>query len=143
MYLAIIILPLLGSIASGFFGRKIGVTGAQIITCTCVITTTLLAVVAFFEVGLNNIPVSIEVFRWIDSESLNVSWGFHFDSLTVSMLIPVLVVSSLVHVYSIGYMSHDPRGCVTGKRIYGGKLPNSGELLKLKIPNHSRKVIGG
>ena len=143
MYLAIIILPLLGSIASGFFGRKIGVTGAQIITCTCVITTTLLAVVAFLEVGLNNIPVSIEVFRWIDSESLNVSWGFHFDSLTVSMLIPVLIVSSLVHVYSIGYMSQDPRGCVTGKRIYGGKLPNSGELLKLKIPNHSRKVIGG
>ena len=120
MYLAIIILPLLGSIASGFFGRKIGVTGAQIITCTAVITTTLLAVVAFFEVGLNNIPVSIEVFRWIDSESLNVSWGFHFDSLTVSMLIPVLIVSSLVHIYSIGYMSHDPWGRVRGKRVYGG-----------------------
>jgi hypothetical protein len=65
-------------------------------------------VLAFFEVGLNNIPVSIEVFRWIDSESLNVSWGFNFDSLTVSMLIPVLVVSSLVHIYSIGYMSEDP-----------------------------------
>lgn len=108
MYLAIIILPLLGSIASGFFGRKIGVSGSQIITCTAVITTTFLAVLAFFEVGLNNIPVSIEVFRWIDSESLNVSWGFHFDSLTVSMLIPVLIVSSLVHIYSIGYMSHDP-----------------------------------
>lgn len=108
MYLAIIILPLLGSIASGFFGRKIGVSGAQIITCTAVVTTTILAVLAFFEVGLNNIPVSIEVFRWIDSESLNVSWGFHFDSLTVSMLIPVLIVSSLVHIYSIGYMSHDP-----------------------------------
>jgi len=108
MYLAIIILPLLGSIASGFFGRKIGVSGAQLITCTAVVTTTVLAVFAFFEVGLNNIPVSIEVFRWIDSESLNVSWGFHFDSLTVSMLIPVLIVSSLVHIYSIGYMSHDP-----------------------------------
>jgi NADH-ubiquinone oxidoreductase chain 5 len=108
MYLAIIILPLLGSIASGFFGRKIGVSGSQIITCTAVITTTVLAVFAFFEVGLNNIPVSIELFRWIDSESLYVSWGFHFDSLTVSMLIPVLIVSSLVHIYSIGYMSHDP-----------------------------------
>ena len=108
MYLAIIILPLLGSIASGFFGRKIGVSGAQIITCTAVVTTTILAVLAFFEVGLNNIPVSIEVCRWIDSESLNVSWGFHFDSLTVSMLIPVLIVSSLVHIYSIGYMSEDP-----------------------------------
>ena len=108
MYLAIIILPLLGSIVSGFFGRKVGVSGAQLITCSSVIVTTMLAIVAFFEVGLNNIPVSIQLFRWIDSESLNVSWGFHFDSLTVSMLIPVLIVSSLVHVYSIGYMSHDP-----------------------------------
>jgi len=108
MYLAIIILPLLGSIVSGFFGRKTGISGAQIFTCTAVVTTTILAVFAFFEVGLNNIPVSIEVFRWIDSESLNVYWAFHFDSLTVSMLIPVLIVSSLVHIYSIGYMSEDP-----------------------------------
>ena len=108
MYLAIITLPLLGSIVSGFFGRKVGVNGAQLITCACVTVTTLLAIVAFFEVGLNNIPVSINLFRWIDSESLNVLWGFHFDSLTVSMLIPVLIVSSLVHIYSIGYMSHDP-----------------------------------
>ena len=108
MYLAIIILPLLGSIVSGFFGIKVGVSGAQIVTCVSVIVTTLLAIIAFFEVGLNNIPVSIQIFRWIDSESLNVLWGFQFDSLTVSMLIPVLIVSSLVHVYSIGYMSHDP-----------------------------------
>jgi len=108
MYLIIIILPLLGSISSGFFGRKIGVTGSHVIACTSVITTTFLATLAFFEVGLNSIPVSIKLFRWIDSESLNVLWSFNFDSLTVSMLIPVLVVSSLVHIYSIGYMSHDP-----------------------------------
>jgi len=108
MYLAIVTLPLLGSIVSGFFGRKVGVSGAHFITCTSVIVTTLLAIIAFFEVGLNNIPVSIYLFRWIDSESLNVLWGFRFDSLTVSMLIPVLIVSSLVHIYSIGYMSNDP-----------------------------------
>ena len=108
MYLIIIILPLLGSISSGFFGRKIGVSGSHIIACTSVITTTILATLAFFEVGLNSIPVSVKLFRWIDSESLNVLWSFNFDSLTVSMLIPVLIVSSLVHVYSIGYMSHDP-----------------------------------
>jgi NADH-ubiquinone oxidoreductase chain 5 len=108
MYLAIVILPLLGSISSGFFGRKIGVTGAQFITCVSVIITTILAVFAFFEVGLNNIPVSIKVFRWIDAESLDIWWGFHFDSLTVSMLLPVLIISSLVHIYSIGYMSNDP-----------------------------------
>ena len=108
MYLVIIILPLLGSIVSGFFGRKVGVSGAHLITCICVLVTTLLALFGFFEVGLNNIPVSIVLFRWVDSESLNVLWGFSFDSLTVSMLIPVLIVSSLVHVYSISYMSHDP-----------------------------------
>ena len=108
MYLTIVVLPLLGSMVSGFLGRKVGVSGSQLITCVCVIVTTLLAVISFLEVGLNNIPVSLELFRWIDSESLNVVWGFHFDSLTVSMLIPVLIVSSLVHIYSIGYMSHDP-----------------------------------
>jgi NADH-ubiquinone oxidoreductase chain 5 len=108
MYLAIIVLPLLGSIASGLFGRKLGVKGSHIVTCGSVIITTLLATLTFVEVGLNNIPVSIHLFRWIDSESLNISWGFNFDTLTVSMLIPVLIVSSLVHVYSIGYMSHDP-----------------------------------
>ena len=108
MYLALIILPILGSIISGFFGRKVGVSGARIITCTCVIITTILAMIAFIEVGINQIPVNINLFRWIDAESLNIKWGFRFDSLTVSMLIPVLIVSSLVHIYSIGYMSHDP-----------------------------------
>ena len=108
MYLALIVLPILGSIISGFFGRKVGISGAQLITCSCVIITTMLAILSFIEVGLNNIPVTIYLFRWIDAEALNVSWAFNFDSLTVSMLIPVLIVSSLVHVYSIGYMSHDP-----------------------------------
>jgi len=108
MYLVIIFLPLLGSIASGFFGRKIGITGSHIITCSSVIITTILSIVVFFEVGLNNIPVTINVARWVDVEALNVIWNFKFDSLTVSMLLPVLIVSSLVHVYSISYMSHDP-----------------------------------
>lgn len=108
MYLTLIVLPLLGSISSGFFGRKIGITGSHIITCSSVILTTLLALLAFIEVGINNIPVTIDVARWIDAEALNVLWSFKFDSLTVSMLLPVLIVSSLVHIYSISYMSHDP-----------------------------------
>jgi len=63
MYLSIIILPLLGSIVAGFFGRKVGVRGAQLITCLSVIITTILAIIVFFEVGFNNIPVSIHLFR--------------------------------------------------------------------------------
>ena len=108
MYLTLIILPLLGSIVSGFYGRKVGIKGSHFITCSLVITTTLLAIIAFIEVGYNNIPVTINVARWIDVESLYVLWNFRFDSLTVTMLIPVLIVSSLVHIYSISYMSSDP-----------------------------------
>jgi NADH-ubiquinone oxidoreductase chain 5 len=63
MYLAIIVLPILGSIVSGFLGRKVGVSGAQLITCMSVIITTFMAIVSFFEVGLNNIPVSYSLFR--------------------------------------------------------------------------------
>jgi NADH-ubiquinone oxidoreductase chain 5 len=63
MYLTLIILPLLGSIASGFFGRKIGISGSHLITCSSVIITTILAIIAFIEVGFNNIPVTINVAR--------------------------------------------------------------------------------
>ena len=108
MYLTLIILPLLGSIISGFLGRKLGVKGSQFITCLFVILSTLIGYLLFFEVGLNNIPLYIHLFNWINSESLYTNWGFAFDSLTVSMLVPVLTISSLVHLYSISYMSHDP-----------------------------------
>jgi NADH-ubiquinone oxidoreductase chain 5 len=63
MYLALIVLPILGSIVSGFFGRKVGVSGSQLITCTCVVIATLLAIITFTEVGFNNIPVTIHLFR--------------------------------------------------------------------------------
>ena len=49
MYLTIIILPLLGSIVSGFFGRKVGVSGAQLITCASVIVTTILSIIILLK----------------------------------------------------------------------------------------------
>ena len=137
MYLAIILLPLLGSSIAGFWGRKIGVKGSQTITCFSIIITTMLSIIAYIEVGINNKPIYIELFRWIDIELLNISWTFYFDSLTVSMLIPVLVISSLVHTYSISYMNHDPQS------LYGDKLSNSGNTLKFKIPNHNGNIVGG
>jgi NADH-ubiquinone oxidoreductase chain 5 len=63
MYFIIIILPLLGSIISGFFGRKVGVKGAQLITCSSVLITTLIVMLTFIEVGYNNIPVTINLIR--------------------------------------------------------------------------------
>lgn len=108
MYLSILILPLLGSIVSGLMGRKIGVTGAHLITCTCLILASLLASVAFYEVGICGSPVSIILVSWVDSEFMSISWEFLFDSLTVSMFIPVLYISSLIHIFSTDYMSEDP-----------------------------------
>jgi hypothetical protein len=108
MYLSILALPMFGSAVAGLRGRSLGVTGAHIITTGCLSISAILAIVAFYEVGLCGSPVSIELFSWIDSEFMLVTWGFLFDSLTVSMLLPVLVVSSLVHLYSISYMAEDP-----------------------------------
>ena len=108
MYLSIILMPLIGSISSGFFGRKVGVKGSQFITCSMILLAVTFAVLSFLEIGLNSTPVSIYLLKWIDLENLNIFISFNFDSLTTSMLIPVLSVSFAVHVYSIGYMSHDP-----------------------------------
>jgi Proton-conducting membrane transporter/NADH-Ubiquinone oxidoreductase (complex I), chain 5 N-terminus/NUMOD1 domain len=72
------------------------------------IVTAFLSFTAFYEVGLSNSSVSVDLFSWIDSEYFLVSWGFTFDSLTVSMLIPIVFISSLVHMYSISYMGADP-----------------------------------
>jgi NADH-ubiquinone oxidoreductase chain 5 len=108
MYLLIVFLPLLGSITAGFLGRWLGKYGAAIVTATCVGLSTLFSLIAFYEVGLAGSPVYIKLFTWIDSEMLHASWAFLFDSLTVVMLIVVTIVSTLVHIYSIGYMSHDP-----------------------------------
>jgi NADH-ubiquinone oxidoreductase chain 5 len=108
MYLTLILLPLLSSLLPGFLGRKIGVQGTHLITCISISITTILSIFIFMEVGINSIPVELKLFKWIDSESFIIFWSFNFDSLTVSMLIPVLIVSSLVHIYSISYMSNDP-----------------------------------
>ncbi|RYE15998.1 MAG: hypothetical protein EOP34_00740 [Rickettsiales bacterium] len=63
MYLTIIILPLAASIVSGFFGRKVGISGSHIITSGSVILTTFLSFLTFIEVGISNTPVHIELFR--------------------------------------------------------------------------------
>ena len=108
MYLSILILPFLGSLVSGFMGRKIGVSGAHWVTCTCLILASILATISFYEVGICGSPVSINLTSWLDSEVMSISWEFLFDQLTVSMFIPVLYISTVIHIYSVDYLSSDP-----------------------------------
>ena len=142
MYLSIIILPLLSSLVNGFLGRKIGITGSQIITCGSLIVTSILITIAFYEVGICGSPVNIEIINWLDIEILNISWSFYFDQLTVSLGLAVIYCSTLIHIYSVDYLSTDPAKCF-GKTLLWVKLSNSGDTLKLLVPSYTRKVICG
>ena len=108
MYLNIVFLPLLGSFLGGGFGRFLGPFGAGIITTVCTGCSFLISCFAFYEVGFSGSPCYITLLTWFNSEYLCANWGFQFDSLTVIMLIVVTFISTLVHLYSNEYMSHDP-----------------------------------
>jgi len=136
MYLSIITIPLLGSIVSGLLGRKVGVTGSQFITCSSLILSSILITIAFYEVGICGSPVSIELLKWLDIEILNISWTIYFDQLTVSLGLAVLYCSTLIHIYSVDYLSTDPAKRF-GKTLQWDKLPNSGDTLKLMVPSCS------
>ena len=108
MYSLIVFLPLIAAIIAGLGGRIIG-DRASMWTCSAaVIISLILSVIAFFEVGLGGEVVHVRVMTWFESDTMAVSWGIYVDQLTVWMLLVVTLVSSVVHVYSIGYMAHDP-----------------------------------
>ncbi|MGI9404891.1 MAG: NADH-quinone oxidoreductase subunit L [Hyphomicrobiaceae bacterium] len=110
MYSAILFLPLIGALIAGCFGRIIGHKAAEYITSGLLVLAALLSWIVFFRVGFNAEATKqqIELFQWITSGQLDVSWGIRVDTLTVVMLVVVNTVSALVHIYSIGYMHHDP-----------------------------------
>jgi NADH:ubiquinone oxidoreductase subunit 5 (subunit L)/multisubunit Na+/H+ antiporter MnhA subunit len=108
MYIPLVFLSLIGFSFTGLFGRHIGPKGSAIITTGCLMISFLLSLFAFYEVGLMGSPVYIRLSTWVSSEVLLINWGFLFDSLTVVMCIVVTFISSLVHLYSVEYMSHDP-----------------------------------
>ena len=101
-------LPLIGSCSAGLFGRYIGPNGSAIITTSCLIFSFICSFFGFYEVALLESVVYIKLIPWIDSEVLNIDWGFMFDTLTVVMCCVVTFISSLVHLYSIEYMAYDP-----------------------------------
>ncbi|MEJ8474313.1 NADH-quinone oxidoreductase subunit L [Roseibium algae] len=109
MYSAIVFLPLLGFLIVGLFGRALGAKASEYITTGLVIVSALLSWVAFFSVGMGETGLyQVHIMRWITAGALDVSWSLRIDTLTVVMLVVVNTVSALVHVYSIGYMHHDP-----------------------------------
>ena len=107
MEYAVLFLPLLGSII-GYFGRSITKFFSEIITSLLVSVSAVLSVIIFWN-GIEKKNYNNHViFEWISSGDFTANWSINIDPLSSVMLVIVTFVSALVHVYSIGYMSHDP-----------------------------------
>ena len=108
MYISIIILPLISFILVSIFGRLFGIKGSVIIANFLIALTFFISCIMFYEVNLSGVKLSIELWEWFSLGSLNLKWGFLFDSLTCVMLVVITSISSLVHLYSSSYMENDP-----------------------------------
>ena len=109
MIIITIFLPILGSIVSGLLGRWLGYKwSSQITTLTIIIACILSYILAINVLMGDGISYTVNISKWIYVEYLEIDWSFVIDELTVTMLIPILTISSLVHIYALGYMSHDP-----------------------------------
>ncbi|TDI65958.1 MAG: NADH-quinone oxidoreductase subunit L [Alphaproteobacteria bacterium] len=110
LYQTIVLLPAIGALAAGLFGKWLGPRGSGIVTCTLMVLTALLSFIAFYQVAVaGNVPEQAVIFfTWFDVGALEADWAIRVDTLTVVMFVVVNTVSSMVHIYSVGYMSHDP-----------------------------------
>ena len=104
----ILFLPLIGAVISGFFGKKIGDRNSQILTSSFVSISAILSLVVLYKVISSDYSNNLVIATWINSGTLNVNWSIKIDALSAVMFVVVNFVSALVHIYSIGYMSHDP-----------------------------------
>ena len=110
MLTAIVFLPLLGALIAGLLPRVVGHRGAEAITSSLLVIAAVLSWIVFLNTGFGEEThhPALVLFPWIESGTLDVQWSLRLDTLTAVMLVVVNTVSSLVHVYSIGYMHHDP-----------------------------------
>ena len=117
MIQVVVFFPLIGALIAGFLGRYTGAKIAEYISTGLLIAAALAAWIVFLplvfaggaaEADAHTAPVKVHVLDWIHSGALTLDWTLRVDTLTAVMLVVVTTVSSLVHVYSIGYMAEDP-----------------------------------
>ncbi len=108
MAVAIVFLPLFAAIIAGFFGRAIGDRGSQIVTCAAILLAAALSIPVFLDILAAEGPRVIPLATWIVAGGVDVAWSIRLDTLSGVMMVTVTVLSSMIHVYSIGYMAEDP-----------------------------------
>jgi proton-translocating NADH-quinone oxidoreductase chain L len=108
MYILVLLLPLISFLTLMCFGRFLGKKGSIFVTIACMFVTLIFSVFIFCEVGLMGYVCTLKIANWLSSGVLNIKFGLLFDSLTATMLLVVVLISFLVHIYSISYMENDP-----------------------------------
>jgi len=108
MFVGAVFLPLLGSLIAGLIGRLIGDKPSQWVTVLCMAIAAACGVGAFVQVALGHAPATVPIVIFIDVGGFEVSWALRYDTLSAVMVGMVTVVSTLIHLYSVGYMAHDP-----------------------------------
>jgi len=108
VYASIVFLPIIASLIAGLFGRVIGARASELVTTGALFVSAALSLIAFYDVTLMGHSHLVQVLPWIYSGDLRADWTIRVDALTGVMLVVVTGVSSLVHLYSIGYMADDP-----------------------------------
>lgn len=108
MYILILILPLLGSILAGLYGHFFGREGSAFLSTTSLFLSWLLGLFIFYEVGLCHSIVDVQLYQWFILDIYMINIGLLFDALSSTMIVVVTTISMFVHLYSVGYMSHDP-----------------------------------
>ena len=103
----ILFAPLVGALLCGFGWRIIGETAAQWVATGMLFLSAFLSWIVFLS--FDGVTEQIQILRFIESGSLSTDWSIRLDRLTAIMLIVITTVSSLVHLYSFGYMDHDPQ----------------------------------
>lgn len=106
--LSIIFLPLIGSVFAGLFGKYLGNKGSGAVATLSVLLTLFFVLITFNESIDLEMTYHIKLATWISSGLFYCNWAFFFDSLTLVMLTVVTSISTLVHLYSLQYMAHDP-----------------------------------
>ncbi len=107
MEYAVLFLPLAGSII-GYFGKSLGNFFSELITSFLVSVSAVLSILIFYNGISTNSYGNYKIFEWVSSGNFVANWSINIDPLSSIMIVVVTVISSLVHIYSIGYMSHDP-----------------------------------
>jgi NADH:ubiquinone oxidoreductase subunit 5 (subunit L)/multisubunit Na+/H+ antiporter MnhA subunit len=108
MYLYVIFASLFNSILIGLFGKFIGRQAVVFISLLTLISSFLCSLIILYEILLTQNILVIHLYNLLIISEIKIDIGFLFDSLTAIMLLVVLGISSLVHVFTAGYMSHDP-----------------------------------